>query len=77
MVNVSCTGALVEGRTRLLPGARVVLQFQGPGACVQVPSKVLRCQVAALDPAEGIRYRGAVVFEQALDLIRDDERTPG
>lgn len=77
VVNLSCRGALLEAGSRLLPGARVVLQFQGPGAEVQVPSRVLRCHVEALDGRHGIRYRGAVVFEHSLDLVRADHPEPG
>ncbi len=64
LVDIGTGGALVEGPSRLLPGSRVVMQFIVPGGTVTVRGRIVRCEVAALDPARGVRYRGAVSFDE-------------
>lgn len=69
LVNLGEGGALVEAGTRLLPGARVVLQLLGPEGALALRGRVVRCEVTALDPARGVRYRGAVSFEEHSNLL--------
>jgi hypothetical protein len=64
LVDLGAGGALVECRSRLLPGSTVLLQFIAPGRTVTVRGRVVRCEVTALDPAHGVRYRGAVSFDE-------------
>ena len=68
LVDLSCEGALVEADARLLPGTRVELQLGGPMGEVRVGAQVLRCEVIALQGGRSVRYRGALAFEQSLDL---------
>jgi hypothetical protein len=67
LVDVASGGALVEGRARLAPGARVVLQLRAEDETRIVHARVLRCEVSALDPARGVLYRGALRFDEAIE----------
>ncbi len=70
IIDLSLGGALVETECRLLPGAVVELQLAGSGAAQRVRGRVIRSQVAALDSQQGIRYRGALMFDRQLDFGR-------
>ncbi len=69
LVDIGDGGALVETPARLFPGTRVVLQLVAPGGAVSVRGRVVRCEVAALDPAQGVRYRGAVSFDERQHVL--------
>lgn len=73
LVNLSAGGALVESPTRLSPGARTELQLLGESKRL-VRCRVERCRVTRLDP---LRYQGAVVFEERLDLTYIVDRDAG
>ena len=68
LVNLSAGGALVETPTRLRPGARTVLRLTGVAGSWTVSGSVLRSWVAVIGPEHGVVYRGALVFDKALDL---------
>jgi hypothetical protein len=72
VIDLSSGGVLVEAATRLLPGARVVLQFIGPGVALRASARVVRCFVVALDPEHGVRYRAALAFDRELDVFADE-----
>jgi hypothetical protein len=59
-------GALIETGHRLLPGTSVELQLGEAPSRYRVRARILRCHVAALDRHGGIRYRGAVAFEEQV-----------
>jgi hypothetical protein len=65
LVNISRRGALVESGARLRPGAQTELQLAGASARTSVRGRVDRCHVTGLDP---LRYCGAIVFDEGLDL---------
>jgi hypothetical protein len=73
VIDLSAGGALIETDCRLLPGARVELQFGQPASQVKVAGRILRCHVALVD-RERIRYRGALAFEQRLTF--GEPKTP-
>lgn len=68
VLNLSEAGVLVEGRARLHPGASVEVQFSAPGWLACVPAQVLRCQVSAVVPEHGVRYRAALGFLERIAL---------
>jgi hypothetical protein len=70
IVDLSSGGALIETDWRLLPGARVELQFGESPASVRAAGRILRSHVALLGH-ERIRYRGAVAFEDKLPFGED------
>ena len=76
LVNLSTGGALVETSTQLRPGARTVLRLTGATGSWTVSGSVLRSWVAAIDPEHGVVYRGALVFDQALDLQAGHDDSP-
>ena len=65
LVNISTHGALVESSVRLRPGAHTELQMSEAAARRLVGGRVDRCHVTRLDP---LCYRGAIVFDEALDM---------
>ncbi len=69
VIDVSRDGMLVEAGCRLLPGTRVALHLSGPGAGVHIHGRVLRCQVHALDPQHGVKYRAALTFDEGLTIL--------
>ena len=71
LIDIATGGALVESPARLLPGARVVLQLLRPGETISLGSRVVRCEVAGIDPTHGIRYRGALCFDQPLGFVTE------
>jgi hypothetical protein len=75
LVNVSLSGMLVEGRTRLVPGSRVTIMIEGGFEPSQLRAKVVRCQVTAI--SEGaLRYQCGLQFERPLDQIPTDADAP-
>jgi PilZ domain len=67
IVNLSVTGALLEAARPLRPGARVHLQLITELRTLILPALVLRCVVWSLRDASGVKYRGALRFEQRSD----------
>jgi hypothetical protein len=66
VIDLSNSGALVEGVARLLPGTHVdVHVFAAEGRSL-VRSRVVRAYVSHLE-AELIRYRGALAFDRTID----------
>ena len=66
VVDVSNTGALVEGAARLLPGTHVDVHIVTAEGRTLVRSRVVRAYVSHLE-ADLIRYRGALAFERSID----------
>jgi hypothetical protein len=66
VVDLSDSGALVEGSTRLLPGTHVDVHVVTRDGRTLVRSRVVRAYVCHVQ-ADMVRYRGAVVFERAID----------
>jgi hypothetical protein len=71
VLDVSSTGALVEGEARLLPGTHIEVHVVTPTGRRLVRSRVVRAWVSALSAA-GIRYRAGLAFERSVDTS-----TPG
>lgn len=81
LVDVSGGGTLVESPRPLRPGSRVHLQVTTAAKTFSIEAQVTRCAVWILDPIEGVRYRGALRFEQRVewtwgDASRDGYRVP-
>lgn len=75
LVNMSASGVLVEGRTRFVPGTRVSVIFEGPGAPPTVKARVVRCQVSAI-AGGGLQYQSAIQFEQKIEVPVDEAALP-
>lgn len=69
LVDLSDSGALVQGGRPLRPGARVHLQIVTDLGTLSLAALVVRCAVWALDDTAGATYRGALRFEQHSDSI--------
>lgn len=67
LVDISAGGTLVEAPRPLRPGASVHLQVTTAGRAFAVTALVVRCMVWAIDPLEGVRYRGALRFDRSVD----------
>ena len=77
LVDVSGGGALVEGPRPLRPGSRVHLQVTTTAKTFSIEAQVTRCTVWILDPIEGVRYRGALRFDQHVDWTWGDASRSG
>jgi hypothetical protein len=77
VVDWSAGGALVEGARPLRPGARVYLQIVFQRRTFALAAQVLRCAVWSLSPHGGIRYRGALQFEERCDAFWQSTTRPG
>jgi hypothetical protein len=65
VIDLSNSGALVEGVARLLPGTHVDVHIFTTEGRSLVRSRVVRAYVSQLE-AELIRYRGALAFDRTI-----------
>ena len=72
LVNLSTGGALVEGRRALRPGSRVYVQLSTERSSVGRTAQVLRCTVSSLRGEDGVRYQGAMKFDEQWDALWED-----
>jgi hypothetical protein len=72
LVNISRTGMLVEGRTRLVPGSRVTIMIEGTFVPAHIRAKIIRCQVTSITDG-ALRYQCGLQFDQPLDRVPGDE----
>lgn len=76
LVNISTTGALIEGRERLKPGDEVKLIFEGGFSPSVVASRVVRMSVAGIDPDGAIRFHVGLAFLSPIDLPAQADADP-
>ena len=67
VINLSASGALIEGSRPLRPGARVEVHLAIDPRDPVLPARVARCLVAAIDAERGITYRAALSFERRCE----------
>lgn len=70
IIDWSSGGMLIEANARLAPGRSVVLQLLADRGHLLVKGQVARATVVTVTPLAGIRCRGAVVFDRAVDFCR-------
>jgi hypothetical protein len=72
LINLSETGALVEGRSRLAVGASVTLSIGGESPR-KVAGRVVRCNVSAIHRDSTMSYQIGLAFQEAvaIDAIVD------
>jgi hypothetical protein len=71
VVDVSASGALVEGGRPLRPGSDIEVQLETDARGGMVAAHVTRCSVAALHGESGITYRAALSFSESCDWVRE------
>ena len=76
IIDLSRSGALVEARRPLRPGAYVDLHLESEGRAGMVAARVVRCAVTAIDSDSGVTYRAALCFNERCDWVRE-ALTPG
>jgi hypothetical protein len=67
VLDISSTGALVEGEARLLPGRHLDVHVVSSTGRTLARSRVVRAFVSGLT-SDRVLYRGALAFEQSLQL---------
>jgi hypothetical protein len=76
VLDISSHGALIETSLRLMPGRPIELQIDRGGEITPIRGRVMRSQVARLQPSR-VSYQGAIGFEQPLAWLgvhaRQDE----
>jgi len=65
LLNLASGGALVEGHSRLRPGAFTELQVFRGQARLSLPASISRCRVSRLAP---LMYEAALRFDVPLDV---------
>jgi hypothetical protein len=76
IVDLSATGALVEGSRPLRPGSRVDVQLESDARSQTIAALVVRCAVGTIDAESGVIYRAALSFAASCDWVRE-ALTPG
>lgn len=71
VIDVSNSGALVEGPCALRPGSRIEVQLDTEVRGSMVVARVIRCAVSAIDPDAGVTYRSALAFAESCDWVRE------
>ena len=69
LIDLSAGGAMIEGQRPLRPGTRVHVQLVNGAKRFALTAHVLRCSVATLDVEAGVRYRGALRFDERCEGI--------
>jgi hypothetical protein len=77
VLDVSASGALVQADRPLRPGARLHFQLVIGQREFGLIARVVRCAVWMLDSHEGIRYRGALEFEERFHWLWETETLSG
>lgn len=67
LLNVSETGLLVEGKTRLSTGAKVLITLNGRDT-KRLTGRVVRCQVCAIHRDGTMTYQTALALDQPAGL---------
>lgn len=76
LVNISASGVLVEGKTRLVPGTRLTVHFDGGVKPAQIKARVIRCQVSAIGGGGSLQYQSAIAFEGRVELPVEESALP-
>jgi hypothetical protein len=75
VVNISASGALVEGLTRLLPGTRTEVHVVTRNGRILVRTRVVRSLVWRLE-RDTVCYRTGLAFDTAVDTEVDGYSLP-
>ena len=67
VLDVSTSGALVHGTTRLLPGTNVDVHVTASQGRVLIRARVVRCTVWDVT-SDVVQYRGALAFSTPVEL---------
>jgi hypothetical protein len=67
VINLSTSGVLVHGTTRLLPGTHVDVHVTASQGRVLIRARVIRCAVWDV-AADVVQYRGALAFNTPVEL---------
>lgn len=76
VIDLSASGALIEGARPLRPGARVEVHLALDTRRAVLPAQVVRSLVAAIDADHGITYHAALWFEHRFDWLCEEDTRP-
>ena len=77
VVDLSAAGLQVESERQLRPGSRVHVRLASDHWSLVLFAHVIRCHVSALDAQAGIRYRGALEFEERCAHLAPESPVAG
>jgi hypothetical protein len=77
VVDLSATGAQVQGSRPLRPGSRVHVRLAAKTRTLAVAAHVVRCVVWSLHPEDGVTYRAALRFEEHCRAFWEEQRRIG
>jgi hypothetical protein len=64
VVDISAAGVRVESDRPLRPGSRVHVRLVCDHCSLVLFAQIVRCEVAEIDPESGLKYRGALQFDE-------------
>ena len=64
VIDISSAGVQVESARPLRPGTRVHVRLASDHRSLVLFAQIIRCHVWALDPDTGVKYRGALEFDE-------------
>ena len=77
VIDLSASGACIEGARPLRPGARIDVHLAFGNRPVVLAARVVRCLVAAIDANQGITYQAGLSFEQRFDWLCEEKTLSG
>ena len=78
IVDISNGGVLVETASQILPGAPVEIFLVAADQRWLVKGRIVRCQVSAIMPERGVRYRAAMAFNEPVSILDElSDKVPG
>jgi PilZ domain-containing protein len=77
VIDLSAAGLHVESERPLRPGSRVHVRLVSDHWSLVLFALIVRCYVSALDSEGGIRYRGALQFDERCSHLAPDPPADG
>lgn len=71
VVDISLSGALIEGRRPLRPGAHIEVHLRAGAARAALMARVVRCLVSAIDGPDGVLYRSGLSFDEPCPFVSE------
>jgi hypothetical protein len=76
LVNISTSGALVNCNTKLVPGTKTTVIFDGTFTPSSIVGTVVRCTVSHINAGGSLSYEIGIAFDQEVTINEDREETP-
>jgi hypothetical protein len=72
LVNISTTGLLAQSAAKMRVGTCLAVEFEGGFLPSSITGRVVRCEVAVMEPDGILRYHIGIEFDALLPIDTDD-----